>query len=233
MSNVIVSSWGDDFIKNETESMTYAHDEIAHRMGNLLNEPAVLMAGTRFSILTGHLARLERALIQYFLDFHSGRGYEEISIPYMVSASTLKGTGQIPKFKDDLFHLSNHKIGGDEDSYLIPTAEVPVLGTYRNQILSNSTLPIRHVCYSPCFRAEGGSAGRDTRGLIRQHQFHKVELIKVCTPETAESEHIAMVNDVEDILKSLGLPHRRVLLSSGDTGIFFSFCSDVQVSVLI
>ena len=218
-SNVVVSSWGDDLIKrDETEYLAYAHDDIAHRMGNILSEPAVLMAGTRFSILTGHLARLERALIQYFLDFHSSRGYDEISTPYIVSASTLKGTGQLPKFKDDLFLLSNHKVGVDEDSYLIPTAEVPVLGTYRNQILSKSDLPIRHVCYSPCFRAEGGSAGRDTRGLIRQHQFHKVELIKICSPESAEEEHIAMVKDVEDVLVSLGLPHRRVLLCSGDTG---------------
>lgn len=195
-----------------------AHDEIGSRMGRLLTEPAVLMAGTRFSILTGPLARLERSLVQYFLDFHTARGYTEISVPLMVSGPSLMGTGQLPKFKDDLFHISNHKVGYNEDVYLIPTSEVPVLATYREQILPHGALPIAHVCYSPCFRAEAGNAGRDTRGLIRQHQFHKVELIKICDPAISDVEHQKMVNDVESLLQSLGLPHRRVLLCSGDTG---------------
>lgn len=227
-SNEVISSWGDEFKEDSPGKMTYAHDEIAQRMGNTANEAAVLMAGTRFSILTGPLARLERSLVQYFLDFHSSNGYTEISVPFMVSSSTLTGTGQLPKFKDDLFHISNHKIGGMEDAYLIPTAEVPVLATYRQQIISKDLLPIQHVCYSPCFRAEVGSAGRDSRGLIRQHQFHKVELIKICDPSSSDLEHLGMVEHVESLLKSLRLPYRRVILSSGDTGLKSLYSSEVN-----
>jgi seryl-tRNA synthetase len=236
-SNSSSNSSSDSNSNNNTNSnsnsnvppLALAHDDIATRMGTLLLKPAVLMAGPRSSVLTGPLARLERALISYFLDFHTGRGYTEISVPYLVSASTLQGTGQLPKFKEDLFHVSNHSVGENEGVYLIPTAEVPVLAVYRQELLPREALPIRHVCYSPCFRAEAGAAGRDTRGLIRQHQFHKVELIKICVPEDSEREHMAMVSDVEALLMSLGLPHRRVLLSSGDIGFSARICYDIEV----
>ena len=241
-SNVIVSSWGEELIADQSRDMCFSHDDIATRMGSLLTAPAVMMAGTRNSILSGPLARLERAMISYFLDFHIKRGYAEMSVPYIVSESTLEGTGQLPKFKEDLFHISNHCIGDGENAYLIPTAEVPVLATYRNEILSHDSLPLHHVCYTPCFRAESGSAGRDSKGLLRQHQFHKVELIKVCKPKDSQKEHLGMVKDVEELLQSLGLPHRRVLLSAGDTGncclliinkgftITDIFCSYMKVS---
>jgi seryl-tRNA synthetase len=185
------------------------------------------MSGTRFSILQGSLARLERALVQYFLDFHINRGYNEVSIPCIVARKTLEGTGQLPKFEDDLFKI-NHKVAG-EDSFLIPTAEVPITNIYREQILNISDLPIYHVAASPSFRAEAGSAGRDTRGLLRQHQFHKVELVKICTAETSKIEHQSMVNDVEVLLQSLDLPYRKVLLCSGDIGFSSRICYDIEV----
>ena len=193
--NIVVSTWGDDLRKiytpsksdnsssssssnsidseNDNPDNPYKwHDVIANGIGGLQSEAASRLSGTRFSVLVGPLARLERALIQYFLDFHASRGYTEVSVPYIVSRSTLEGTGQLPKFEEDLFKVS-HKVGG-EDAFLIPTSEVPVTSLLRDQIIDASTLPLRYVCYSPCFRAEAGSKGRDTRGLLRQHQFHKV-----------------------------------------------------------
>ena len=171
--------------------------------------------------------RLERALIQYFLDFHSSRGYEEVSVPFIVSRSTLEGTGQLPKFEDDLFKV-NHLVAG-EDAFLIPTAEVPVTNLYRDQVLESNQLPINHVCWSPSFRAEAGSYGRDTRGLLRQHQFHKVELVKICTPESSFMEHEKMTSDAEEVLKSLNLPYRKILLCSADTGFSARICYDLEV----
>jgi seryl-tRNA synthetase len=162
------------------------HDDIANKIGGLKAEAAVKMSGSRFSVLVGPLARLERALIQYFLDFYSHKGYIEVSVPYIVTRSSLEGTGQLPKFEDDLFKI-NHSIAG-QDAFLIPTAEVPVTNMYRDQIIDPSRFPIRHVCYSPSFRAEVGAHGKDTRGLLRQHQFHKIELVKVCSPETSKLE---------------------------------------------
>lgn len=178
-------------------------------------------------MLLGPLAKLERAVIQYFLDFQVSRGYSEVSVPYIVSRSTLEGTGQLPKFEDDLFKVS-HSVAG-EDAFLIPTAEVPVTNLYRDQLLEASELPIRHVCHSPSFRAEAGSHGRDTRGLLRQHQFHKVELVKICTPESSSEEHEAMARDAEALLESLQLPYRRVLLCSGDIGFSARICYDLEV----
>lgn len=203
------------------------HDEIANKLGGLDVDAAVRISGARFSVLKGSIARLERALIQYFLDFHSSRGYEEVSVPYVVSRSTLEGTGQLPKFEDDLFKVS-HQVSG-EDAFLIPTAEVPVTNLYRDQIIDSSALPIQHVCCTPSFRAEAGSYGRDTRGLLRQHQFHKVELVKIVTPETSTMEHEKMANDAEEVLKSLGLPYRKVLLCSGDIGFSARICYDLEV----
>ena len=178
-------------------------------------------------MLKGSLARLERALIQYFLDFQIGRGYEEVSVPFIVSRSTLEGTGQLPKFEDDLFKIS-HSVAG-EDAFLIPTAEVPVTNLYRDQLLDAKQLPIKHVCHSPSFRAEAGSHGRDTRGLLRQHQFHKVELVKIVTAESSSEEHEAMVGDAEALLESLQLPYRRMLLCSGDIGFSARICYDLEV----
>lgn len=203
------------------------HDEIASKLGGLDVDAAVRISGARFSVLKGSIARLERALINYFLDFHLSNGYEEVSVPYIVSRSTLEGTGQLPKFEDDLFKV-NHAVSG-EDSFLIPTAEVPVTNLYRNQIIDNTVLPIQHVCCTPSFRAEAGSYGRDTRGLLRQHQFHKVELVKIVSPEMSTIEHEKMTNDAENILKSLDLPYRKVLLCSGDIGFSARICYDLEV----
>lgn len=180
-----------------------------------------------YSVLVGPVAKLERALIQYFLDFHSSRGYTEVSVPYIVSRSTLEGTGQLPKFEEDLFKV-NHAVGG-EDAFLIPTAEVPVTNLFRDQILNGTDLPIYLVCSSPSFRAEAGSYGRDTRGLLRQHQFHKVELVKICTAETSAQEHESLVADAEEVLKNLELPYRKMLLCSGDTGFSARMCYDLEV----
>ena len=185
----MVSSWGDD--KRLLGDGFKWHDDIANKLGGIDVDAAARISGARFSVLLGPVARLERALISYFLDFHTSRGYQEVSVPFIVSRSTLEGTGQLPKFEEDLFKVS-HSVAG-EDAFLIPTAEVPVTNLYRDQLLEVNQLPIRHVCHSPCFRAEAGSYGRDTRGLLRQHQFHKVEMVKLCTPETSVEEHEAMV----------------------------------------
>ena len=223
--NLVVKSWGGD-LRKVGDGFLW-HDEIAQRLGGLDLEAASRISGSRFAVLKGQLARLERALAQYFLDFHSARGYEEVSVPFLVSRSTLEGTGQLPKFEEDLFRVS-HSVAG-EDAFLIPTAEVPVTNLYRGQLLDSSQLPIKHVCHSPSFRAEAGSHGRDTRGLLRQHQFFKVELVKICTPETSNDEHEAMTLDAEALLESLGLPYRRVLLCSGDTGFSARICYDLEV----
>lgn len=190
-------------------------------------EAAARISGSRFSVLVGPVARLERALTQYFLDFHAKRGYTEVSVPFIVSRSTLEGTGQLPKFEDDLFKV-NHNVGGEE-AFMIPTAEVPVTNLLRDQLLNATDLPIRLVCSSPSFRAEAGSAGRDTRGLLRQHQFQKVEMVRICTPETSQAEHEALVGDAEALLESLELPYRRLLLCSGDTGFAARICYDLEV----
>jgi seryl-tRNA synthetase len=236
--NQIVYEWGTE-MRKLGESHLW-HDEIAKLLGGLLDQEAsARLSGSRFYVLIGPLARLERALAQYFLDFHTlQRGYTEVSLPYIVSKSVLQGTGQIPKFEEDLFKV-NHQIH-NEDSYLIPTAEVPLTNLYRGELLEERsgtsassstlpTLPMKLVSCTPCFRAEAGSHGRDTRGLMRVHQFQKVELVKVCKAEDSEKEYDAMCRDVESLLKSLELPHRKALLCSGDTGFSASLCYDYEV----
>ena len=203
------------------------HDEIGMKLKGVDVEAASRISGARFSVLKGSVARLERALSQYFLDFHSSRGYEEVAVPFIVTRSTLQGTGQLPKFEEDLFKVS-HSVAG-EDAFLIPTAEVPVTNLYRDQLLNATQLPIHYVSLSPSFRAEAGSYGRDTRGLLRQHQFLKVELVKICTPETSGQEHEAMLGDVESLLQSLELPYRVVMLCSGDIGFSAKLCYDIEV----
>ena len=177
MANKEVRNWGEEKRKIGAEGDYLWHDDIAAKLGGLDVEGAARISGARFSILKGPIARLERAITSYFMDFHTSRGYEEVSVPYLVSRSTLKGTGQLPKFEEDLFRVNHHVAG--EDAFLIPTSEVPVTSIYRDQLLNLDDLPIHMVCASPSFRAEAGSYGRDTRGLLRQHQFHKVELVKI------------------------------------------------------
>ena len=222
--NPVVFSWGEEKRKIGTYLW---HDEIGQKLGGIDVDAAARISGARFSVLKGPIARLERALTQYFLDFHSNNGYTEVSVPYIVSRSTLEGTGQLPKFEDDLFKVS-HSVGG-EDAFLIPTAEVPVTNLFKDQIIDGEKLPQSFVCASPSFRAEAGSYGRDTRGLLRQHQFHKVELVKICAPEDSVKEHEKMTNDAEALLQSLELPYRKVLLCSGDIGFSARKCYDLEV----
>lgn len=223
---MVVHTWGED--RRKVGDGYLWHDDLAKGVNGLDLDAAARMSGARFSLLVGPVARLERALTQYFLDFlTTKRGYTEVAVPYLVSRSTLEGTGQLPKFEEDLFQV-NHNMGGEE-SFLIPTAEVPVTNIFREQLLNEADLPIRLVAATPSFRAEAGSHGRDTRGLLRQHQFNKVEMVRVTAPEASRDEHLAMVEDAEALLRSLELPHRRVLLCAGDTGFSARICYDLEV----
>jgi seryl-tRNA synthetase len=170
-------------------------------------------------------AKLERALIQFMLDLHGRRGYREVIPPYLVTAETLTGTGQLPKFEGDLFKTS----AGERTLYLIPTAEVPLTNLHRGEILDEAELPKKYVAFTPCFRSEAGSYGKDVRGLIRQHQFHKVELVKLATPETSMAELEGMVADAEEVLKRLALPYRVIVLSTGDMGFAAAKTYDIEV----
>lgn len=186
-------------------------------------ERGVKLSKSRFSVLKNEAARLERALINYMLDFNRTRGFHEVAVPYIVNRETLMGTGQLPKFEDDLF-----KIEG-EDLFLIPTAEVPVTNLFRDEILNAEELPLKMTCYSACFRKEAGSAGRDTRGMIRQHQFDKVELVSITTPEQSEAVFEEMLSCASDLLTSLGLPHRHLMLCGGDLGFSAAKTVDLEV----
>ncbi|MDR3346377.1 MAG: serine--tRNA ligase [Campylobacteraceae bacterium] len=186
-------------------------------------ERGVKLAKSRFSVLKNDAARLERALINYMLDFNRGRGFQEVSVPYIVNRDSLFATGQLPKFGDDLF-----KIEGEE-LFLIPTSEVPVTNLFRDEILSPEELPIKLTCYSACFRKEAGSAGRDTRGMIRQHQFDKVELVSITKPEQSDEVFDEMLSCASDLLTSLGLPHRHLLLCGGDLGFGAARTVDLEV----
>ncbi len=199
------------------------HWELAEINGWIDFERGVKLAKSRFSVLRGESARLERALINFFLDVNREKGFEEVYVPFINNASMLKGTGQLPKFGDDLF-----KIEGEE-LYLIPTAEVPLTNLYNDEILNEKELPILLTAYTPCFRKEAGSAGRDTRGMIRQHQFDKVEMVALSHPERSEEIFKIMVENASDILTRLGLPHRVVKLCSGDLGFSASVTIDLEV----
>ncbi len=201
-----------------------AHWDIAQELGILDFEAGAKVTGSRFTFYKGLGARLERALINFMMDVHSGdHGYEEILPPYIVNRDSLVGTGQLPKFEEDLFKLT------DTDYYLIPTAEVPVTNYHREEILAKEELPKYYVAYSSCFRSEAGAAGRDTRGLIRQHQFNKVELIKVVEPETSYEELEKMTANAERILQLLGLPYRVLGLCTGDMGFSAAKTYDLEV----
>ena len=203
------------------------HHEALQQMGLLDTERATKIAGTRFSVLRGPIAKLERALINFFLDQAEKNGYTEVMVPYIVNASSMFGTGQLPKFKQDLFQITD-SIGG-ETGYLIPTAEVPVTNLHRDEILVEEQLPYYYASFTPCFRSEAGSSGKDTHGLIRQHQFHKVELVKICTPQTSSQEHEGLTNNAEALLQALGLPYRKMKLCSADIGFGAQLCYDLEV----
>ncbi len=220
--NVVVRSWG------EPRAFDFApksHAELGPELGILDFERAARMSGARFAVLTGAGARLSRALIDFMLDLHTREhGYTEVDPPFLVSAAALQGTGNLPKFEADLF-----KIGGDWDLYLIPTAEVPLTNLHREEILDGRLLPLRYTAYTPCFRSEAGSYGQDVKGLIRQHQFHKVEMVKFAAPEQSFDELESMVANGEEVLKRLGLPHRTVLLCTGDMGFASAKTYDIEV----
>ncbi|WP_033012846.1 serine--tRNA ligase [Geobacillus kaustophilus] len=219
--NVEVRRWG------EPRSFSFEpkpHWEIADRLGLLDFERAAKVAGSRFVFYKGLGARFERALINFMLDIHLDEfGYEEVLPPYLVNRASMIGTGQLPKFAEDAFHLDS------EDYFLIPTAEVPVTNLHRDEILAADDLPIYYAAYSACFRAEAGSAGRDTRGLIRQHQFNKVELVKFVKPEDSYDELEKLTRQAETILQRLGLPYRVVALCTGDLGFSAAKTYDIEV----
>jgi seryl-tRNA synthetase len=201
------------------------HIAIGAGLGGMDFESATKIAGARFVTLKGHISRLQRALTQFMLDVHSEQhGYLETYVPLMVNADSLRGTGQLPKFEADLFKLET-----DPPYYLIPTAEVPVTNLVRNEIVEAAALPLRFVCHTPCFRSEAGSYGKDTRGMIRQHQFEKVELVQIVRPEDSAQAHEALTGHAEEILKRLGLPFRRMLLCAGDTGFSSAKTYDLEV----
>ena len=200
------------------------HVDIGEALG-LDFDTATKLTGSRFAVMTGPLARLHRALIQFMLDTHTDEhGYTESYVPYMVNADSLRGTGQLPKFAEDLFALN-----GEQDYYLIPTAEVPVTNMVRERIIEAEQLPLRFTAHTPCFRSEAGSYGKDTRGMIRQHQFEKVELVQIVQPSASDATLEALTGHAETILQRLGLPYRTMLLCTGDMG--FSACKTYDLEV--
>ncbi|HAC66112.1 MAG TPA: serine--tRNA ligase [Cyanothece sp. UBA12306] len=218
--NVEVRRWGDEYLP-KTEVLP--HWEIAERLGILEVERAVKIAQSRFIALTGAGAALERALINFMLDRQIEAGYLEVMPPVLINSKSLQGTGQLPKFAEESFKCS------EDDLWLAPTAEVPVTNLYREEILEVEQLPIKHCAYTPCFRREAGSYGKDTRGLIRLHQFNKVELVKVVHPQTSEAEHQSLVKDAQAILEALKLPYRVLELCTGDLGFGANKCYDLEV----
>ena len=202
------------------------HVELGERLNELDGETAAKLSGARFTVLRGGIARLHRALAQFMLDLHTGEhGYLETNVPLIVNPESMYGTSQLPKFEDDLFSLSM----GEAKRYLIPTSEVPLTNLVRDEIVDAGQLPMRMTAHSMCFRAEAGSHGRDTRGMIRQHQFEKVELVSVCRPNESDDEHERMTRCAEVVLEKLGLPYRRMLLCSGDMGFAAQKTFDLEV----
>ena len=219
--NIPVKFWGEP---TKFSFAPKAHWDICEDKGIVDFERGVKISQSRFTLYRGKGARLERAIIQFFLDIHTEEhGYEEILPPFMANAATMTGTGQLPKFAEDMYKCV------DEDLYLIPTAEVPVTNIYSGEILSEDDLPKYMTAYTPCFRREAGSAGKDTRGLIRVHQFNKVEMVKLATPEASPAEHEKLTRDAEICLEKLGLPYRRVALCTADIGFSANKCFDLEV----
>lgn len=217
--NVEIRRWGEP---RKFDFEAKAHWDIGADLGILDPETAAKVTGTRFHFYKGIGSRLERAIVNFYLDTHTAHGYTEVFPPFLVNRASMTGTGQLPKFEEDAFKTT-------DDYFLIPTAEVPVTNMHRDEILDGSKLPIMYCAYSACFRAEAGSAGRDTRGLIRQHQFNKVELVKFADPETSYEELEKLTNDAERVLQLLGLPYRVVCLSTGDIGFSSAKTYDIEV----
>jgi len=220
--NVVVRTWGEP---KTIDFEAKAHWDLGPQLGIIDFERATKISGTRFAVLMGAGAQLERALINFMLTLHTvEHGYTEVLPPFLVSSTTLYGTGQLPKFEQDLF-----KIAGDWDLYLVPTAEVPLTNLYRGEILDGRLLPIKYTAYTPCFRSEAGSYGADVRGLIRQHQFDKVELVKFSAPETSYDELESLTANAERVLQLLELPYRTMVLCTGDMGFSASKTYDIEV----
>ncbi|HQV21707.1 MAG TPA: serine--tRNA ligase [Agitococcus sp.] len=220
--NVEVRRWGNipqfDFEPKD-------HADLGEALGLIDFATATKITGSRFSVIKGGLARLQRALTQFMLDLHTTEhGYQEVYVPYLVNADSLKGTGQLPKFEEDLF-----KLQGEKEFYLIPTAEVPVTNIARDEIIAAEQLPVKYVAHTPCFRSEAGSYGKDTRGLIRQHQFEKVELVQLVRPEDSYQALEELTGHAEKVLQLLGLPYRVMLLCGGDMGFSAAKTYDLEV----
>ncbi len=221
--NVEQSRWG---TPRQFDFKVLDHVELGARNGWLDGETAAKLSGSRFTVLRGPIARLHRALAQFMVDLHTGEhGYEETNVPLLVNADSLRGTSQLPKFEDDLFKTAV----GDSTRYLIPTSEVPLTNIVRDEIVDAERLPLRLTAHSMCFRAEAGSGGRDVRGMIRQHQFEKVELVSISRPEDSDAEHQRMTRCAEVVLEKLGLPYRKVLLCTGDMGFSAVKTYDLEV----
>ena len=218
--NVEIRKWG---TPREFDFEPLNHWDIGEMQGIMDFERAAKIAGARFSLMKGAGARLERALMNFMLDLNTRKGYTEVFPPILVNPESMTGTGQLPKFEAELFKTA------DPDFYLIPTAEVPVTNIHRGEILEEERLPVYYTAYTPCFRREAGSYGKDTRGLIRQHQFNKVELVKFVRPEDSYGEHERLTGDAEDILQRLGLPYRVVVLCTGDLGFSAAKTYDLEV----
>lgn len=219
--NIEVKKWGDLPLFNFEPK---EHFELGENLDYLDFERGARLTGSRFVVYKGQLARLERALINYFIDAHLDHGYEEIIPPFIVNADTMYGTGQLPKFEEDLF-----KIDDERGWYLIPTAEVPLTNLKRGELFKENELPLKYVAYTPCFRSEAGSYGKDTKGLIRLHQFNKVELVNIVAPEKSDEAHEEMVSRACSLLEELKLPYRMMQLCGGDIGFSARKCYDLEV----
>jgi seryl-tRNA synthetase len=223
-ANVEVGRWG---TPRNFDFTVRDHVDLGEGLGQLDFAAAVKITGSRFSVMKGPLARLHRALAQFMLDVHtSDHGYTEVYVPYLVNADSMRGTGQLPKFEEDLFHIPRTDA---EKLYLIPTAEVPVTNLLRDEIVAAEALPLKFVAHTPCFRSEAGSYGRDTRGMIRQHQFDKVELVQMVKPEDSYAALESLTGHAETILQKLGLPYRKMALCSGDMGFSAAKTYDLEV----
>ena len=218
--NRVLRTWGEPW---RPEPPVRSHWEIGESLGILHPDAAARMSGSGFFILSGDGARLERALINFMLDVHLEQGYRELIVPYLVGPAAMTGTGQLPKLADDMYRIEA------DDLYLIPTAEVPVTNLHRQETLRREDLPLRYVAFSPCFRREAGSAGKDTRGLLRVHQFHKVEMVRFERPEDSWVALETLTDDAEEVLRRLELPYRVVLLAAGDLSFAAARCHDLEV----
>ncbi|MFZ8863844.1 MAG: serine--tRNA ligase [Thermocrinis sp.] len=218
--NVEVRRWG---VPRDFDFEPKAHYEIGEALGILDFERGASLSGSRFTVMWGWGAKLERALINFMLDFHTSRGYKEVWVPHLVKPEILEGTGQLPKFEEDLYFCER------DGMYLIPTAEVPLTNLFRDTILEEKDLPIYLTAYTPCYRREAGAYGKDIRGIIRQHQFDKVELVKIVHPDTSDQELEKLTADAEEILRLLGLPYRVVALCTGDLGFASAKTYDIEV----